>query len=65
MLDQTDLVKSIARDREDLAAAIRLAAHFDLHEGICNHFSVQCDGPEELYLIKSRRSAVISLQCQP
>ncbi|MEL6967469.1 MAG: aldolase [Pseudomonadota bacterium] len=53
MLDQTDLVKSIARDREDLAAAIRLAAHFDLHEGICNHFSVQCDGPEELYLINA------------
>jgi ribulose-5-phosphate 4-epimerase/fuculose-1-phosphate aldolase len=25
--------------RVDLAAALRLAARFDLHEGICNHFS--------------------------
>ena len=41
------------QDREDLAAAIRLAAYFDLHEGICNHFSVQCEGPEERYLINA------------
>ncbi|MEL6734573.1 MAG: aldolase [Pseudomonadota bacterium] len=53
MLDRTELSKSIQRDREDLASAIRLAAHFDLHEGICNHFSVQCEGPEELYLINA------------
>lgn len=53
MLDRTDLAKSIVRDREDLAAAIRLAAHFDMHEGICNHFSVQCNGPDELYLINA------------
>jgi ribulose-5-phosphate 4-epimerase/fuculose-1-phosphate aldolase len=26
--------------RVDLAAALRLAARFDLHEGVCNHFSV-------------------------
>lgn len=26
--------------RIDLAAALRLAARFDLHEGICNHFSL-------------------------
>lgn len=53
MLERAEHAKSIARDRDDLAAAIRLAAHFDLHEGICNHFSVQCDGPEELYLINA------------
>lgn len=53
MLDQADHLKSIQRDREDLASAIRLAAHFDMHEGICNHFSVQCDGPEERYLINA------------
>ncbi len=53
MLDRTDIAKSIATDREDLASAIRLAAYFDLHEGICNHFSVQCDGPDELYLINA------------
>ena len=53
MLDKSDIAKSIQRDREDLASAIRLAAYFDLHEDICNHFSVQCDGPEELYLINA------------
>lgn len=49
----TDRANSIARDRDDLATAVRLAAHFDFNEGICNHFSVQCDGPEELYLINA------------
>ncbi len=53
MLDRAEHLKSIQTDREDLASAIRLAAHFDLHEGICNHFSVQCDGPEELYIINA------------
>lgn len=27
--------------RSDLAAALRLAAHFGFHEGVCNHFSLQ------------------------
>ena len=53
MLDRTEESLSIARDREDLAAAIRLAERFDLHEGICNHFSVQCDTAEERYLINA------------
>lgn len=53
MLERAEHLQSIQKDREDLAAAIRLAAHFDFHEGICNHFSVQCDGPEELYFINS------------
>ena len=44
---------TITQDREDLAAALRLAEHFDFHEGICNHFSVQCDGPQERYLINA------------
>lgn len=30
---------SLTRARIDLAAALRLAARFDLNEGICNHFS--------------------------
>jgi len=38
-------------DREQLSLAFRLAEKFGLHEGICNHFSVQLDGEEELYLI--------------
>ncbi|MEM8796921.1 MAG: aldolase [Pseudomonadota bacterium] len=40
--------------RQDLAAALRLAEHFDFHEGICNHFSLQVSDPgdpDELYLI--------------
>ncbi len=53
MLDKSEHLKSIQNDREDLAAAIRLAAYFNLHEGICNHFSVQCEGPDELYLINA------------
>ena len=44
---------TIEQDRIDLAAAFRLAYHFDFHEGICNHFSVQCAGDEERYLINS------------
>jgi ribulose-5-phosphate 4-epimerase/fuculose-1-phosphate aldolase len=30
--------------RVDLAAAFRLAVRLDLHEGVCNHFSVMLDG---------------------
>ena len=58
MLERAEHLRSIDRDRDDLAAAIRLAARFDLHEGICNHFSVQCDAPPdepdaERYLINA------------
>ena len=53
MLTRNDRLNSISKDREDLSAAIRLAAYFDLHEGICNHFSVECDGDDELYLINA------------
>jgi len=37
--------------RRDLAAALRFAAHFDFHEGICNHFSVQVPGRDERFLL--------------
>ncbi len=39
--------------RRELAAALRLAAHFDFNEGICNHFSVALTraGNAERYLI--------------
>lgn len=36
-------------ERRDLAAALRWAARYDLHEGICNHFSV--DVGDDQYLI--------------
>ncbi|MFK7855133.1 MAG: aldolase [Granulosicoccus sp.] len=39
------------QNREDLALAFRLAEKFGFHEGICNHFSLRLDTPEELYLI--------------
>lgn len=41
----------VAEYRRELAAVLRLAAHFDLNEGICNHFSVAIPGDEERYLI--------------
>ena len=37
--------------RTDLAAALRLAAYFDLHEGICNHFSYAMPGSEDRFLL--------------
>lgn len=36
-------------ERRDLAAALRWAARYNLHEGICNHFSTQVG--DDLYLI--------------
>ncbi|MEM7694694.1 MAG: aldolase [Pseudomonadota bacterium] len=41
----------MSNPREDLAAAFRIAAAMDLHEGICNHFSLALEGPDERYLI--------------
>ena len=32
------------QERRDLAAAFRLAVRMDLHEGVCNHFSVMLPG---------------------
>jgi ribulose-5-phosphate 4-epimerase/fuculose-1-phosphate aldolase len=34
----------VAAARVDLAAAFRLAVRFDLHEGVCNHFSFMMPG---------------------
>lgn len=42
---------SVQDDREQLALAFRLAERFGFHEGICNHFSVRVEGPDEHYLI--------------
>lgn len=48
---------SLAALRRDLAAALRLADHFGLGEGICNHFSVVVPGEgeqeRERYLINA------------
>lgn len=37
--------------RIDLAAALRWAARLDMHEGICNHFSLAVPGEEDRFLI--------------
>src|SRR3954470_1443407 len=36
--------------RVDLAAAFRLAVRLDLHEGVCNHFSLMLPGRERFLL---------------
>lgn len=41
----------LKRLRRELAASLRLAAKFDLNEGICNHFSVVVSRDPERYLI--------------
>lgn len=49
------MAADISKIRHELAAAFRLAAHFEFNEGICNHFSFAVPGPhgrpDERYLI--------------
>jgi ribulose-5-phosphate 4-epimerase/fuculose-1-phosphate aldolase len=42
---------SLKAIKEDLAAAFRLAARHDLHEGVCNHFSVALRNGEDRFLL--------------
>jgi ribulose-5-phosphate 4-epimerase/fuculose-1-phosphate aldolase len=44
----------VQRLREDLALALRAAAHHGLSEGVCNHFSVALPGGQPRYLINPR-----------
>jgi ribulose-5-phosphate 4-epimerase/fuculose-1-phosphate aldolase len=44
----------VHRLREDLALALRAAAHHGLSEGVCNHFSVALPGRQARYLINPR-----------
>ncbi len=37
--------------RIDLAAAFRLAVRFELHEGVCNHFSLKVPGESNRFLL--------------
>jgi ribulose-5-phosphate 4-epimerase/fuculose-1-phosphate aldolase len=41
----------LARLRFDLACALRWAARYELHEGICNHFSVRLPASADRFLI--------------
>jgi ribulose-5-phosphate 4-epimerase/fuculose-1-phosphate aldolase len=43
--------EAMAQARLDLAAALRMAAHLGLHEGICNHFSAMVPGRDDLFLV--------------
>ena len=43
--------ESIDEARVDLAAALRLAVRFGLHEGICNHFSYALPGADDRFLL--------------
>jgi len=44
----------VRRLREDLALALRAAAHHGLAEGVCNHFSVMLPGTQDRCLINPR-----------
>jgi ribulose-5-phosphate 4-epimerase/fuculose-1-phosphate aldolase len=45
---------SIARLRDDLALALRAAAHFGFSEGVCNHFSVELPDASGRFLLNPR-----------
>ena len=45
---------AVRRLREDLALALRAAAHHQLSEGVCNHFSVALPGCADRFLINPR-----------
>ncbi|RYY54843.1 MAG: hypothetical protein EOO24_63520, partial [Comamonadaceae bacterium] len=45
---------AVRRLRDDLALALRAAAHHGLAEGVCNHFSVLLPGAQDRYLINPR-----------
>ena len=44
----------IQRLREDLALALRAAAHHGLSEGVCNHFSVEIEDGSGRFLLNPR-----------
>ena len=43
--------EDVRQARIDLAAAFRLAVRFDLHEGICNHFTLRVPGTTDQYFL--------------
>jgi ribulose-5-phosphate 4-epimerase/fuculose-1-phosphate aldolase len=47
----TDLRDTIDAAKRDLAASLRLAAHYGLNEGVCNHFSYAVPGLEDRFLL--------------
>ena len=45
---------AVARLRDDLALALRAAAHHGLAEGVCNHFSVELPDGSQRFLLNPR-----------
>lgn len=45
------MTDAVREARLDLAAALRLAARFDMQEGICNHFSYMVPGRDDCFLV--------------
>ncbi|HPH15160.1 MAG TPA: aldolase [Burkholderiaceae bacterium] len=55
MTNKPSMTETILKTlREDLALALRAAAHHGLSEGVCNHFSVALPDGSERYLINPR-----------
>ena len=55
MDDARDMTEATLPElREDLALALRAAAHHGLSEGVCNHFSVALPGDSQRFLINPR-----------
>lgn len=48
------MTQELRQARIDLAAALRLAARFGLHEGVCNHFSYMVPGTDDRFLINAQ-----------
>ena len=44
----------ITQLREDLALALRAAAHHGLAEGVCNHFSLELPDQSDRFLLNPR-----------
>lgn len=54
MHEQDFASASVSRLREDLALALRAAAHHGLAEGVCNHFSVELPDGSRRFLLNPR-----------
>jgi ribulose-5-phosphate 4-epimerase/fuculose-1-phosphate aldolase len=70
MLELRDNREETIQARIDLAAAFRLAARLDMHEGVCNHFSVMLPGrrflinPKGVHFSRMTASAIILMDEQ-
>lgn len=50
--NQPDLdTEEVWQARVDLAACFRMAAHYGMEEGICNHFSAMVPGYDDLFIV--------------